>query len=68
MTTSDSYEKRPYRPERLPQAAERSLSEGSLRAALDVVRSVHETGEATGFADGPSHGRRQPMSVGNLTK
>jgi hypothetical protein len=32
----------PYRPQQLPQAAEQTLGAGSLRSALDVVRSVHE--------------------------
>lgn len=35
-----------YRPQRLPQAAEQSISQPTLRAALDVVRSVHQTSEA----------------------
>ena len=51
MTTSDSHEKRPYRPERLPQAAERSLGEGSLRAALTVTRRIHEAVAASGKAE-----------------
>lgn len=37
------HERQTYRPQRLPQAAERTLGEGSLRAALDVARRVHET-------------------------
>ena len=47
----DSYEQRPYRPERLPQAAERSLGEGSLRAALTIARSVHQTDKAASFQE-----------------
>ena len=45
MTTAP-HEEGQYRPERLPQAAERSIGEGNLQTALDVVRSVHETSEA----------------------
>lgn len=48
---SERYERKTYRPERLPQAAERSLGEGGLRAALDVARRIHETGEATLFTE-----------------
>ena len=44
-------EQRPYRPERLPQAAEQTLSEGSLRAALTIVRNIHQTGEATALKE-----------------
>ena len=47
--TAEADEEGHYRPERLPQAAEQSIDEGTLRAALDVVRSVHQTSEARGF-------------------
>lgn len=49
--TTDPHEKRTYRPERLPQAAERSLGEGSLRAALAVARGVHEAVAAVSFLE-----------------
>lgn len=41
-------ERRPYRPERLPQAAEQTLGEGSLRTALAIARGVHEAVAAAG--------------------
>lgn len=49
--TTPPYERRPYRPERLPQAAEQTLDEGSLRTALAIVRSVHQTGEAITYEE-----------------
>ena len=36
----------PCRPERLPQAAERTISQENLRAALAIARNVHETDQA----------------------
>ena len=46
---SEDNERQTYRPQRLPQAAERTLGEGSLRTALDVARRIHQTSEATLF-------------------
>ena len=46
--TTQGYERGQYRPERLPQAAEQTVGEGSLRTALAIVRGVHEAVAATG--------------------
>ncbi|UFH53859.1 hypothetical protein [Spirosoma sp. KNUC1025] len=48
---SQGYEQRSYRPERLPQAAEQTPGEGSLRAALALTRGVHETATAIGYQE-----------------
>lgn len=58
----NQYEQRPYRPERLPQAAERSLSEGSLRAALIVAGGVHRTSKAVALAEPATRDERWKIS------
>ena len=53
----------PYRPERLPQAAERTISQESLRAALAIARSVHETNQAHQQTEPTTQDERWELNV-----
>ncbi|GAB3923301.1 hypothetical protein [Larkinella terrae] len=56
-----NYERK-YRPERLPQAAERSIEQENLHAALDVVRRIHRTSPAIEQAEPTSKDERWAVS------
>ena len=54
---------RPHRPERLLLAAERTIDQKSLRAALTVARRIHETDQAAQQAEPTTKDKRWELNV-----
>ena len=54
---------RPYQPERLPPAAERTIDQKSLRAALTVARRIHETDQAAQQAEPTTKDERWELNA-----
>ena len=53
----------PYRPERLPSAAERTIGQKNLRTALAIARNVHETDQATQQAEPTTQDERWELNA-----